>query len=273
MLGWFCRMPFGVGRATCFACLKILAGVKETGIRSAGNGAAMRSAIIGVYFFDDPVKRIQFGTSLARATHTDARAVESALFVAEMAAALFVNRQNVEEETRYRCFETAIQVVNDISLREALIKAKDLASAKTTLEDSCRQIGCSGFVNQSVPLAAFVFLRFGSNIIDALQAVIKAGGDTDTNAAIVGAWCGAFQGERKLPKELIDRINDGPFGPSHLRALAKALADGNSEKTRSEGNSAKAAPPHYSWPLAFGRNIALIPIILSHTVLRICRGS
>ncbi len=264
MLGWFCRMPFGVGRATCFACLRMLVGARETGIHSAGNGAAMRSAIIGVYFFDDPEKRIQFGTCLARATHIDARAIDGALFVAEMAAALFVNRQNLYEEARYSCFETAIQVVNENSLRAALLQAQALASAKTTLAEAGQRIGSSGFVNQSVPLAAFVFLRFGGEIQNALQSAIQAGGDTDTNAAIVGAWCGAFYGEKKLPHQLVYRINNGPFGPRHLRALAKALVG---------RGSAMAVVPPYSWPLAFARNVILIPIILSHTFLRVCRSA
>jgi len=264
MLGWFCRLPFGIGRATSFACLRMLVGARETGIRSAGNGAAMRAAIIGVYFYDDQQLRVQFGTSMARVTHVDARAVDGALFVAEMAAAAFVSRQATGEDARYRCFDAAIKVVNESSMRTALLTAYTLAAQKTPIEEARQRLGSSGFVNHSVPLSAFVFLRFGGDSLAALQAVIRAGGDTDTNAAIVGAWCGALHGEQGLPQELIDKINDGPFGPRHLRELARALA------TRKNGS--ESLVPTYWWPLALARNVALLPIIVSHALLRIFRG-
>lgn len=262
MLGWFCRMPFGVGRATSQSCMKILTGAKTTGIRSAGNGVAMRAAIIGVFFHDDRELRIQFGTTLAEVTHIDARAVEGGLFVAEMAAALYAcaNREGAD---RNRCFDEAVKVVNDTSLQKALMSAKELSTRQASFDEAGKELGCTGFVNHSVPLATFMFLRYGDDCLTALQSAIKAGGDTDSNAAIVGAWCGALHGESGLPKLLIDKINDGPFGPTHLRKLARALADCKDGKD--------AAVPGYLWPIAFVRNVALIPIILTHTTLRLIR--
>lgn len=262
MLGWFCRMPFGVGRATSQSCIKILTGLKNSGIRSAGNGVAMRAAIIGVFFYDDREQRIRFGTGLAEVTHIDARAVEGGLFVAEMVAAL-VTSVSAESSERQRCFDEAIKVVNEGSLKAALSSAKELAARQVTPAEASKQLGCSGFVNHSVPLATFMFLRYGDNCLTAIQRTITAGGDTDSNAAIVGAWCGAFHGENGLPGSLIDRINDGPFGPTHLRKLARALADCEDGK--------KVAVPSYLWPIAFARNVALIPVILSHTILRLVK--
>jgi len=262
MLGWFCRMPFGVGRATSQSCMKILTGAKTTGIRSAGNGVAMRAAIIGVFFHDDREQRMRFGTGLAEVTHIDSRAVEGGLFVAEMAAAL-CNSASVENSERHRCFDEAIQVVHEASLRTALMSAKELSSKQVSSDEASKQLGCSGFVNHSVPLAVYMFLCYGDDCLTALQSTIKVGGDTDSNAAIVGAWCGALLGESGLPKLLIDQINEGPFGPTHLRKLAKGLADSKAGKN--------AAVPGYLWPVAFARNVAVIPILLSHTFLRIVR--
>ncbi|MBS1953575.1 MAG: ADP-ribosylglycohydrolase family protein [Cyanobacteria bacterium SZAS-4] len=262
MLGWFCRMPFGVGRATSSSCMKILMGAKATGIRSAGNGAAMRAAILGVFFYDDQHLRQQFGTALAEVTHTDARAVEGALFVADLAAAC-ANSDSADEATRLKCFDQSIAVVQEASLKEVLKKARELAVRGASIDDAGTQLGCSGFVNHSVPLATFAFLRFGDNCLSAIQATVTAGGDTDSNAAIVGALCGALLGERGLPAKQIQPINDGPFGPTHLRKLAKALADSK------EGID--VAVPGYLWPVAFARNVAVIPILLSHTCLRLAR--
>ena len=45
MLGFLLRLPFGIGLATLRACLRIACGRKQSGVRSAGNGAAMRAAV------------------------------------------------------------------------------------------------------------------------------------------------------------------------------------------------------------------------------------
>ena len=87
LLAWFARLPFGVGRATIRACLRAALGRPRSGVRSAGNGSAMRAAIVGVFFADDPAARTAFGCTLAETTHVDARAVEGAVYVAELAAA------------------------------------------------------------------------------------------------------------------------------------------------------------------------------------------
>ncbi|MBC8000577.1 MAG: ADP-ribosylglycohydrolase family protein [Leptolyngbya sp.] len=267
MVGWFSRMPFGVGRATCFACLKMALFLKDTGIRSAGNGAAMRAAIIGIFFYDDEARRREFGERLARTTHSDERAVDGALFVAEMAAHAYSGRNFAVgdgETARYRFFDSAVKVVNEPSLKALLLTARTLAETKAEADLVLERLGSSGFVNHSVPISTYTFLRFGSDTMSALQSVIYAGGDTDTNAAMVGAWCGALRGEKDLPQDLISQINNGPFGPKHLRKLARGLA------SIKGGNI--VPPPVYFWPLAFSRNVALIPIILSHTFVRIVRS-
>lgn len=103
---------------------------KDTGIRSAGNGAAMRDAIIGIFFHDDEARRREFGESLARTTHSDERAIDGALFVAEVAANAYSGRNCVDvdsENARYRFFDSAKKVVNEPSLKALLLTARRLA--------------------------------------------------------------------------------------------------------------------------------------------------
>src|SRR5258708_29490642 len=86
LVGWFWRLPWGIGMATIRSCFRTMLGFSRTGVRSAGNGSAMRAAVIGAYFHDRPDQRRAFGTAIATSTHTDDRAVQGALFVAELAA-------------------------------------------------------------------------------------------------------------------------------------------------------------------------------------------
>lgn len=241
LLGWFWRLPWGVGLATIRASFKIMLGCSPSGVRSAGNGSAMRAAVVGAFFQDDADRRRRFGAELARTTHTDERAVEGALFVAELAAA-------GPEEAR--------RIVTEPDLAQALDRAVELARGSAPTGEASRVLKTSGYVVHTVPFALFCYLRYGAAPLLALQECIGAGGDTDSTAAILGAWLGARHGEPGLPAHLIAELSDGPFGPTHLRALARAMAEG-------------VPPPRYSWMRALLRNLALYPVVLFHGFRRL----
>ncbi len=249
LLGWFCRLPWGVGSATVRSCVRIALGLRPSGVMSAGNGAAMRAAVVGAFFHDRPEQRQEFGRGLARVTHRDERAVEGALYVAEVAAACANAACGVVAGIDPR---DAIRIVSNPELRSAIERAVELANRGTGTEQAARSCGTSGFVVHTVSFATFCFLRYGDDPMRALTEAIGAGGDTDSIGAILGGWLGASHGESGLPAALIDRIHDGPFGPSHLRALATCLA--------LVGVGQASQVPRYSTTAALLRNLALYPV-------------
>jgi len=251
LVGWFLRLPFGIGMATLKACLRALLGFRMPGVRSAGNGAAMRAPVVGAAFADQPTLRRQLGRRLAELTHRDPRAVEGALFAAEVAAHASVAGPHADRRAMLGC---ALEVVRDESLRTSLARALEFAEAGG--DEAPVELGSSGFVLHTLALASFCFARWGDRPLLALQKAIAAGGDADTNAAIVGAWCGALGGASSLPAGLLTLIDDGLFGPSHLRALAAALAQ-------------EKAPPAWSATRALLRNLLLYPVILAHGLRRL----
>jgi len=241
LLAWFLRLPWGVGLATARSCFRIMLGFSRSGVLSAGNGAAMRAAVVGAFFCDDPSRRWTFGEALARVTHVDVRAVQGALFVAELAA---VGAQR------------ARSIVTEEQLGDALDRAFSLAAKGATTAEAAAALGTTGFVVHAVPFALFCYLRFGERPLEALQEAISAGGDTDSIGAILGAWLGARHGEAGLPANLLALLSDGPFGPTHLRALATSLTE-------------RLAPPRYSATDALLRNLALYPVIVFHGFRRL----
>ena len=258
LLGWFYRVPWGAGRATLQACVRIGLGLPRSGIMSAGNGAAMRAAIVGSFFAEQPVERARFGRALAEVTHRDPRAVAGALYVAELAAACVRCSLGSGPEA---CQEQAQRGVTVALLGAAIDRARDLARQGASTQDAAAACGTSGYVLHSVSFATFGLLRYGSDPLRALLEVINAGGDTDSNGAILGAWLGALHGADALPRTLIDTIHDGPFGPTHLRALAGCLAGIRA--------GAPAAVPRYSPTRALARNLVLFPVILGHGFRRL----
>lgn len=249
LAGWFLRLPFGIGLSTLKASLLVMLGVKRSGRPSAGNGAAMRAAPLGIAVHDPETRRL-LGERLARVTHTDLRAVGAALVVAELTAVCMAVETNADREALVR---SAMAVLPEESL---LRDTMETALRQAGDDEDAHDIPNTGYAVHSLHAAVYFFLRFGSEPLRALQQCIRNGGDTDSIAAILGSWCGALCGERGLPRALVEKIQDGPFGPSHLRALANALVDGEPE-------------PRYSWPAAMARNLLLYPVILGHGFRRL----
>lgn len=80
---WFICLPSGIGKATLKACIRLLLGCSpyKSGVFSAGNGPAMRSALIGICFGnkkDIHTKLVKASTII---THTDIKAENGALAV------------------------------------------------------------------------------------------------------------------------------------------------------------------------------------------------
>lgn len=254
LVAWLWRLPWGAGLATIRAGLKGTAGMSQSGVCSAGNGAAMRSAVVGVFLRDDKEKRRGFARALAMVTHTDARAVEAAVFVAE-AAALASNSR--PEAFRLPLLEEAAKAVTQPELAAAIAKALVLAGLNTPIEEAASVLGTTGYSVDTAAFASFLFARFGGEPRACLVETASAGGDSDSIGAIVGAWLGALHGAQGLPADLVAGLCGGPFGRAHLEGLAAALG------------ATTRKPPCWSWPLAMARNLALYPVILAHGFRRL----
>src|SRR4029078_2096631 len=81
---WLAGLPAGIGLATLRSLVKLLLVVpaRLRGVYSAGNGPAMRSALIGVCFADDEDRLVALNRVATRLTHTDPNAECRALAVA-----------------------------------------------------------------------------------------------------------------------------------------------------------------------------------------------
>jgi len=251
LLGWFLRLPWGIGLGTLKSCLKIVLGFKSTGSKagSAGNGAAMRSAILGVFLNQDDTNRLLCGKQIAEITHLDQRAVEGALFVSEVASILSKS-ENLNDFSEV--INAARKVISNDILNEAINKAIELADKEFSLEEAVKILSNTGYVVHTVSLVTFSFLSYEKEPLDAIVKIILAGGDTDTNAAILGAWCGSYYGIDWIPNNMLNRIQSGPFGRKHLEKLGEELSKEKEE----------VVVPKFSCSYSLLRNLAMYPVIL-----------
>lgn len=254
---WLIAVPAGVGLSTAKSIVRLWMGfpVTRAGVRSAGNGAAMRSAIIGVMFRDDAEKRRTFALAACRVTHTDPRAEESALLVAE--AASLASRQ-VPTDHVLVALESLVVSGEMKSRFAALLPA---LSAGRSVTEYAAEIGCwravSGFAPNTVAVALFAWLRHRGRFEESIEEVIACGGDTDTVAAITGGICGAETGESGIPKAWLDGICDWPRSVSYIRCLADVLA------------TDRTTPPRLFWPAIPLRNLFFLVVVLLHGFRRL----
>ena len=182
---WLLGAPAGTGLATLRACLRLVFRVppNHSGVFSAGNGPAMRAAIIGSAI-DEPVKLRQLVHSSTRITHTDPRAEAGALIVA--AAARISTRAEIP--TADALFQYLKELDFDFSDgAESLLELIKAATASVDRHETTSAFAASigvpgfvtGFVNHTVPISIHAWLSYPEDWDQAVQTVIRCGGDAD----------------------------------------------------------------------------------------------
>lgn len=254
---WLLALPAGVGMSTAKSILRLWAGfpAAKAGVQSAGNGAAMRSAIVGVVFCDDTARRREFALAACQVTHRGPRAEESALLVAEAAALA------VRKTPAWEILGALEPLVQSEEMRMRFLALKTCLTQGVSVAYYAEKIGCShgvsGFAPNTVAVALYAWLRHRGEFAEAIRAVIACGGDVDTVAAITGGICGAETDESGIPKPWITGICDWPRSVSYVHRVADALASGTQHA------------PQLFWPAIPSRNLLFLVIVLLHGFRRL----
>ena len=185
-----------------------------------GNGTAMRVAPIGVFYREEPGKLIKAAKLDAIITHDSHEAQQGSVAVA-MAVSLLLNGVKKEE-----ILESIKRVLEPSRVLDNLV----LISTNKTIHDTIKNkeydisldrnggnriisqliLGNKYTTIEAVARAFYVFVATRS-FAEAIELSIRAGGDTDTVAAITGALCGAHYGLEGIPKEYIDQVEDKDY--------------------------------------------------------------
>ena len=272
--GWFMALPAGVGLATARAGVRLWLGVppERSGVNSAGNGPAMRSAILGAVFAHEPEKRREFVRASTRLTHLDPRAETAALAVAEAAAWIVRSSRGDEapsessesEPPHVGCYEDALRCLR-ISEYPEWLEAWSHMERSLQQGDSVPgfarglglEQGVSGYAYHTVPVALYAWLRHRGDFATAVTAAIRCGGDTDTVAAIAGAVAGGDVGVGGIPNGWRERLCDWPRSPELLRRVAAELALPTGQ------------PVRWFWPGLIPRNLCFLAVVLAHGFRRL----
>jgi ADP-ribosylglycohydrolase len=264
---WFASLPGGVGLATARACLKLWIGfpVDKAAVASGGSGPAMRSAIIGAYFADDPERRRAFVLASSQLTHRSWQAETAALAVAECVA-LAIQTGKQPEVGQVLC---SLRQLSDQAEWQQVVKYLGSSIGENqSVGEFARALGLmrgvTGYSLHVVPVAIYAWLRHPGDFRNALISALNCGGDTDTVGAIAGAMIGAGVGERGIPTEWRDGICEWPRSIAVMERIADRLA--NQQVSR-----AVIGPATYFWPGLIARNALFLIVVLAHGFGRLFR--
>ncbi len=263
---WLLGGPAGVGWATLRAILKLWAGFapEKSGVWSAGNGPAMRSALLGVCCGSDIVRLQALVRASSRLTHTDPRAEAGALAVA--VAASLASGLPPTAQLSHAYWQAMEPLLEDIELQALLQKTVTSVQNSETTSTFAAAIGAgervSGYINQTVPVVIHAWLSFPNDYAGAVTAVIRCGGDTDTAAAIVGAIVGAAVGKDGIPAEWLLALAEWPRSVDWMERLAAQLA-------LSQETGAVQRPLGLSFLPLLGRNLLFTTVVLAHGFRRL----
>jgi ADP-ribosyl-[dinitrogen reductase] hydrolase len=263
---WLLGCPAGIGKGTLKAIIRLWQKVPpdRSGVDSAGNGAAMRSAILGVCYGENPDKLLSLVRASTRITHNDPKAEYGAIAVA-VAAYLASSKSLVTPEEYYL---TLKQYLNSEAAEFlSLIKlACDSVSKKETAvlfaHNSGNKTGISGYVYDTVPTVIQVWLRHQQDYLNGVREIICLGGDTDSTAAILGGIIGASVGKGGIPRRWLKDLADFPRTVNWMERLGERLA-----QTCTNQIKQPPLPLAIYWiPL---RNLLFLAIALFHLARRL----
>jgi ADP-ribosylglycohydrolase len=228
-----CDLTRGYGIGTIQAVLALRAGaawhqvsrvVFEKG--SFGNGAAMRVSPVGLFFHHNFEALRKAAMDQANITHTHPLGQWGAVMQAScVGLALLQDPKKSLKKEEIIIELREILWPGPVEYQRALNEIENIFALgkKTEAKEIVRRLGNGIEAHRSVPSASYVAMAYSPDFQDAIRAAISLGGDTDTIAGMVGAIVGAHVGERGLPEEWIEQLEEGLRGRSFARELAGRL--------------------------------------------------
>jgi ADP-ribosylglycohydrolase len=198
---------------------------------SFGNGSAMRVAPVGAYFATDGYETVEQQARLASAvTHAHAEGIAGGIAAAVAAAYAWLNRdRHADPAVKRGLFDAVLAHTPAGEVREGIERAAALTldvpaepdvrllqygaaivPFDTSLEPVVQALGNGSRIicQDTVPFCIWVAARHLDDYQTALVQTIRARGDIDTNAAIVGGIVGLAVGEDGIPRDWRDDRED-----------------------------------------------------------------
>lgn len=179
---------------------------------SMGNGGAMRVAPVGGYFSDGLKRTATEAQASALVTHTHPEGVAGAVATAIAAAMAWRTRGESKENRINQLFDAVLEYTPEGKTRRGILIASKTPS-NIGAEAVAKALGNGSLVTapDTVPFALWSAAHHLDDYVGALKQTIIAGGDCDTNAAIVGGIVALSVGFEGIPQDWRQHKEPLPF--------------------------------------------------------------
>lgn len=181
---------------------------------SMGNGAAMRVAPIGAYFYDDMDAVEWHARASAEITHAHPEGQAGAIAVARTAAIATAIGLGERPRDGHTMLEAAMEGVTDIATKRYFERALAIPLSET-IERTAELLGTGQRVIawDTVPFTLWCAARHCDNYEEALWTTVSGLGDRDTTCAIVGGIVALSAGASSIPRAFLDAREPLRFEP------------------------------------------------------------
>ena len=227
----------GWGKTTEEAVKKLSSGIhwKDSGTPGGpnagkGNGVVMKIAPLAAFAISrgySLAQTLALVDSLCKMTHNSPLAIASArAHVAALHYVLLTDRDHFSPQefvdTVVRISETSTPQDKETAALTERFRSLAHVKAMNLEQITAAYGGGSCYVLDSLPFTYAFFLREWRST-DSLYSVANAGGDTDSNAAMVGALLGALHGKSIFPDEVVAELLDAKLITETAGKFALAL--------------------------------------------------
>ena len=263
---WLLALPAGVGLATAKSILRLWVGFKpqNSGVFSAGNGAAMRVAPIAAFFADEKQHFQHYIQASTVITHSDPKALTGALAVADCIRWVIQTESKQAPDLSQWIPQLGKLAPLDEDWQALITTLKQGLQQQLSVKQFVESLGLkeavTGYVYHTVPVVLFAWHRHYGDFQQTLTSVWACGGDVDTTGAIVGAMAGVVTGEKAIPSDWLANLAEWPRDVNLLIELADRLQLAKQKKQ---------APVRYFWLAVLPRNLFFLVVVLGHGFRRL----
>lgn len=184
-------------------------------VGQAGNGTAMRTAAVGLWFGDDLQTLVKTTADISRLTHQDSRSVAGGVVIA-LATNILASNHEISVRDLCNALADSINEINaelsgllrDLPSRIGSAECRHFIAAAGQPSAEFAAPIISPFVVPTVLASIYCIVRHRSSWVDAVTSAVQFGGDVDTLGAIVGAMAGAIHGIDGIPANLVADLQD-----------------------------------------------------------------
>lgn len=175
----------------------------------ASNGAVMRTTPVGCFCFWDEECVAKAAENLSKVTHYDPKCAYSSVLISLIISRLIKSKSSPNYKFDLdKTIEDAFTFVEGSNEeRDEIMK---YLSVKEIEELDLENRDYMGYTLRTTGSAIWA-LRYTNSITEAIEKVIREGGDSDTNGAVVGGVLGAKYGFSQLPKDILTYMFNGQW--------------------------------------------------------------